>query len=176
MTTRFVRRLVFEGTMRRFLWSLDRVQSFDRPAVERGHRAAQASRYGDLAQRPPPLPDRVHALRGGHDQPVSRLAHSSWQRDRQVWICSIAIRAGKYSDDGAAGARCTFAGRAGDAAEAAVDDDRARFREQPSAFARGFELRRRRLTGPAPGAISAVHRANSLLASIPWYTLEHIAS
>src|SRR5258708_22639842 len=172
MTTRFVRRLVFEGTLHRFLWSLDRVESFDRPAVERRHRAAQAARYGDRAERPPSLTDRDHALRGGHDQRVSRLAHSCRQRDRQVRICSIAIRAWKYSDDGAAGARCTFAGRARDAAEAAVDDDRARFREQPADLARRIELTGRRLRGAAHGDISAVHRAKSLVGSIGWDTSE----
>src|SRR5436189_3160379 len=60
---------------------VDDVEAFDLPRVQREDRPAQPSGERDLAQCSPTMADRDHAVRGGDDHRVARLAQSG--RDRE---------------------------------------------------------------------------------------------
>src|SRR5690242_9004768 len=146
--------------------TLFRSEPFDLPRIECEDRAAEAARVGDLAKRAPSTSNRDHALRRGDDQEVAALAKAGRQRDREIRVRILAIALGQESHDCAAFARGALAGRARDAAVAAVDDDRAGPREQPPHLARRVELRWCRVARTTHSDIPTRHRVRSLFGTI----------
>src|SRR5712691_3946835 len=74
-----------------------------------------------------------------------------------------SIGVGQDPNQGSAGLRGAFAGRARNSPKSAVDDHDARFRQEPPHLTSRLELGGGRVGGATHGDISAWHRAKSLV-------------
>src|SRR5258708_1704040 len=113
MTTRLVRRLVFEGTLHRFLGSLHRVKSFQRPAAVDDDRARLGEQPADLARRVELSPRRLGGathgdiFRGHRAKSLEPLAAGTlrgevqrpWGKggEAEAWIYRIVVPTASFA-------------------------------------------------------------------------------
>src|SRR5438105_15700709 len=97
--------LVFEGTLYCLRGCVDDFETFDVPGVEREYGPVEATGDRDLAQGPPSVADRDHAVCGGDDHGVPSLAEPGRERDRHMRVCAAAVGVGQDADHRTALAR-----------------------------------------------------------------------